>query len=92
MIRSSKKNWWTFRWLLLSEHDELGFGKLGFFLMQCFIGIWVDLGRLMKYMRSSKVWSREMKVMEREMVTSVMLWLILVYHPLTRIHANTEGV
>ncbi|XP_010245869.1 PREDICTED: somatic embryogenesis receptor kinase 1 isoform X2 [Nelumbo nucifera] len=32
-----------------------------------------------------------MKVMEREMVTSVLLWLILVFHPLTRIYANTEG-
>ncbi|KAF5176602.1 somatic embryogenesis receptor kinase 1-like [Thalictrum thalictroides] len=29
--------------------------------------------------------------MEKEIVTSVLLWLILIFHPLTTIYANTEG-
>ncbi|KAJ4950676.1 hypothetical protein NE237_027508 [Protea cynaroides] len=32
-----------------------------------------------------------MRVMEREITTWVLLWLVLVFHPLTRICANTEG-
>ncbi|XP_043721433.1 somatic embryogenesis receptor kinase 2-like isoform X1 [Telopea speciosissima] len=32
-----------------------------------------------------------MRVMERAIVTSVLLWLLLFFHPLTKICANTEG-
>ncbi|XP_043723730.1 LRR receptor kinase BAK1 isoform X1 [Telopea speciosissima] len=32
-----------------------------------------------------------MRVMEREIATSVLLWLVLVFHPLTKICANVEG-
>lgn len=33
----------------------------------------------------------ERKMEKRKIASSVLLWLILVFHPLTTIYANTEG-